>query len=127
MAKKSISDISVTGLKVLMRVDFNVPLDADCRVTDDRRIREALPSIRSVIDRGGRLVLCSHLGQPKDGEDLSKYSLAPAAVVLAQLLGQDVAFASDTVAQTLRRKSLRFRTAAWCSLKTCDSTRAKKG
>jgi phosphoglycerate kinase len=97
MAKKSISDISVTGLKVLMRVDFNVPLDADCRVTDDRRIREALPSIRSVIDRGGRLVLCSHLGQPKDGEDLSKYSLAPAAAALAQLLGQDVAFASDTV------------------------------
>ncbi|MFM8476159.1 MAG: phosphoglycerate kinase [Planctomycetaceae bacterium] len=97
MAKKSISDISVSGLRVLMRVDFNVPLDADCRVTDDRRIREALPSIRSVVDRGGRLVLCSHLGQPKDGEDLTKYSLRPAAAVLAQLLGQDVAFASDTV------------------------------
>jgi phosphoglycerate kinase len=104
MAKKSISDISVTGLKVLMRVDFNVPLDADCRVTDDRRIREALPSIRSVIDRGGRLVLCSHLGQPKDGEDLSKYSLAPAAAVLAQLLGQDVAFASDTVGADAQAK-----------------------
>ena len=104
MAKKSISDISVTGLKVLMRVDFNVPLDADCRVTDDRRIREALPSIRSVIDRGGRLVLCSHLGQPKDGEDLSKYSLAPAAAVLAQLLGQDVAFASDTVGTDAQAK-----------------------
>lgn len=97
MAKKSISDISVSGLRVLMRVDFNVPLDADCRVTDDRRIREALPSIRSVVDRGGRLVLCSHLGQPKDGEDLTKYSLRPAAAVLAQLLGQDVAFAADTV------------------------------
>lgn len=104
MAKKSISDISVTGLKVLMRVDFNVPLDADCRVTDDRRIREALPSIRSVIDRGGRLVLCSHLGQPKDGEDLSIYSLAPAAAVLAQLLGQDVAFASDTVGADAQAK-----------------------
>jgi len=104
MAKKSISDISVTGLRTLMRVDFNVPLDADCRVTDDRRIREALPSIRSVIDRGGRLVLCSHLGQPKDGEDLSKYSLAPAAAVLAHLLGQDVAFASDTVGPDAQAK-----------------------
>lgn len=104
MAKKSISDISVTGLRTLMRVDFNVPLDADCRVTDDRRIREALPSIRSVIDRGGKLVLCSHLGQPKDGEDLSKYSLAPAAAVLAHLLGQDVAFASDTVGPDAQAK-----------------------
>jgi phosphoglycerate kinase len=97
MAKKSISDISVSGLRVLMRVDFNVPLDGDCQVTDDRRIREALPSIRSVTDRGGRLVLCSHLGQPKDGEDLSKYSLRPAAAVLSKLLGREVAFASDTV------------------------------
>lgn len=104
MAKKSISDISVSGLRVLMRVDFNVPLDADCRVTDDRRIREALPSIRSVVDRGGRLVLCSHLGQPKDGEDLTKYSLRPAAAVLAQLLGQDVAFAADTVGPDAQAK-----------------------
>ena len=104
MAKKSISDISVSGLRVLMRVDFNVPLDADCRVTDDRRIREALPSIRSVVDRGGRLVLCSHLGQPKDGEDLTKYSLRPAAAVLAQLLGLDVAFAADTVGPDAQAK-----------------------
>ncbi len=104
MAKKSISDIPVSGLKVLMRVDFNVPLDADCRVTDDRRIREALPSIRSVIDRGGQLVLCSHLGQPKDGEDTAKYSLRPAAAVLAQLLGQEVAFAADTVGSDAQAK-----------------------
>ncbi|MFM7058061.1 MAG: phosphoglycerate kinase [Planctomycetota bacterium] len=104
MAKKSISDLPVSGLKVLMRVDFNVPLDADCQVTDDRRIREALPSIRSVIDRGGQLVLCSHLGQPKDGEDLAKYSLRPAAAVLARLLGQDVAFAADTVGADAQAK-----------------------
>jgi len=97
MAKKSISDLAVSGKTVLMRVDFNVPLDAACNVTDDRRIREALPSIRSVVDRGGRLVLCSHLGQPKDGEDLAKYSLRPAAAVLANLLGRPVTFAADTV------------------------------
>ena len=97
MAKKSIADVDVAGKTVLMRVDFNVPLDDQCNVTDDRRVRMAVPSIKSVIDRGGKLVLCSHLGQPKDGEDLAKYSLKPAAAVLASLLGKPVAFASDTV------------------------------
>lgn len=97
MAKKSIADVPVSGKTVLMRVDFNVPLDDNCRVTDDRRVRMAVPSIRSVIDRGGKLILCSHLGQPKDGEDLSKYSLKPAAEVLSNLLGTPVAFAADTV------------------------------
>lgn len=97
MAKKSIADVNVAGKSVLMRVDFNVPLDESCNVTDDRRIREALPSIKSVLDRGGKLILCSHLGQPKDGEDLGKYSLKPAAAVLAKLLGTSVAFATDTV------------------------------
>ena len=97
MAKKSIADVDVAGKTVLMRVDFNVPLDDQCNVTDDRRVRMAVPSIKSVIDRGGKLVLCSHLGQPKDGEDLAKYSLKPAAVVLASLLGKPVAFATDTV------------------------------
>ncbi|MCX7396978.1 MAG: phosphoglycerate kinase [Planctomycetales bacterium] len=97
MAKKSIADVDVAGKTVLMRVDFNVPLDDQCNVTDDRRVRMAVPSIKSVIDRGGKLVLCSHLGQPKDGEDLAKYSLKPAAAVLASLLGKPVAFATDTV------------------------------
>lgn len=97
MAKKSIADVDVAGKTVLMRVDFNVPLDEQCNVTDDRRVRMAVPSIKSVIDRGGKLVLCSHLGQPKDGEDLAKYSLKPAAAVLASLLGKPVAFATDTV------------------------------
>ena len=97
MAKKSIADVDVAGKTVLMRVDFNVPLDEQCNVTDDRRVRMAVPSIKSVIDRGGKLVLCSHLGQPKDGEDLAKYSLKPAAAVLASLLGKPVTFATDTV------------------------------
>lgn len=97
MAKKSIADVNVAGKTVLMRVDFNVPLDDQCNVTDDRRVRMAVPSIKSVIDRGGKLILCSHLGQPKDGEDLGKYSLKPAAEVLSGLLGKPVAFASDTV------------------------------
>lgn len=80
-----------------MRVDFNVPLDDNQNVTDDRRINMALPSIKSVIERGGRVILMSHLGRPKgDGGD-AKYSLKPAAVKLAELLGQEVAFATDTI------------------------------
>jgi len=97
MAKKSIADVNVAGKTVLMRVDFNVPLDDHCNVTDDRRVRMAIPSIRSVIDRGGKVILCSHLGRPEPGQDNSKESLKPAAVVLAGLLGKPVAFATDAV------------------------------
>ena len=104
MAKKSISDIEVAGQKVLMRVDFNVPLDGSGAITDDRRIRGAVPSIRSVIDRGGQLILCSHLGNPKAGEDLSAFSLRPAAERLAELLEQPVAFAADTVGEDAQQK-----------------------
>ena len=103
MAKKTIADTDVAGKKVLMRVDFNVPLDGTT-VTDDGRIRMALPSIKSVIDRGGRLILMSHLGRPTPGEDNSKYSLAPAAAKLAELLGKDVAFAADTVGDDAKAK-----------------------
>lgn len=95
MAKKTIADVDVAGKKVLMRVDFNVPLDGTT-VTDDGRIRMALPSIKSVIDRGGRLILMSHLGDPEK-KPFKKVSAAPAAAKLAELLGKDVAFASDTV------------------------------
>ena len=104
MAKKMISDVDVAGKTVLMRVDFNVPLGDDLNVTDDRRIRMALPSINSVIERGGRLVLMSHAGRPKKDQDNSKYSLKPAATKLAELLGKDVAFATDTVGDDARAK-----------------------
>ena len=96
MAKKSIDSVDVSGEKVLMRVDFNVPLDDDQNITDDRRIEMALPSIKSVIDRGGKLILMSHLGRPK-GEASQKYSLAPAAKRLGEILGSPVHFAKDTV------------------------------
>ena len=96
MAKKSIQAVDVSGKTVLMRVDFNVPLDDQQKITDDRRIRMALPSIRSVVDRGGRLILISHLGRPKDKPE-AKYSLKPAAVRLGEMLGKAVAFATDTV------------------------------
>jgi phosphoglycerate kinase len=97
MAKKTIDDVAVAGKTVLMRVDFNVPLDDHGVITDDRRIRMALPSIQSVIDRGGKLILMSHLGRPKgDGND-SKYSLAPTAKRLGELLDTPVHFAKDTI------------------------------
>ena len=97
MAKKTIDQIEVAGKKILMRVDFNVPLDESQTITDDRRIRMALPSIQSVIDRGGRLILMSHLGRPEGKGFEEKYSLAPVAKRLGELLGKPVAMASDTV------------------------------
>lgn len=104
MAKLSIADIDVSGKKVLMRVDFNVPLDDNGQITDDRRIEMALPSIKSVIERGGSLVLMSHLGRPEPGQDNSKYSLKPAAARLGELLGKPVAFAEDTVGDSASAK-----------------------
>ena len=104
MAKKTIDDVDVAGKTVLVRVDFNVPLDDDGNITDDRRIEMALPTIQSVLDRGGRLVLMSHLGRPGGHGHEDKFSLAPAAKRLGQLLGRDVIMAGDTVGQDARAK-----------------------
>ncbi len=95
MPKKTVSSVDVKGKKVLMRVDFNVPLEGST-ITDDRRIAQALPTIKNVLDRGGRLILMSHLGRPKGGPE-AKYSLAPAAARLGELLGKPVAFAKDCI------------------------------
>lgn len=103
MAKKSIADVDVAGKTVLIRVDFNVPLDDSQTITDDRRIVMALPTIKSVLDRGGKVVLMSHLGRPK-GAPEPKFSLAPAAKRLGELLGKDVAFATDTVGEDAQAK-----------------------
>ena len=89
---KTLDDLDVAGRRVLVRVDFNVPL-AEGRITDDARIRAALPTLRELRDQGGRLVLLSHLGRPK-GRD-PKFSLRPAAERLEQLLGEPVALAED--------------------------------
>ena len=103
MPKKTIADIEVAGQKVLMRVDFNVPLNDSGEITDDRRIEMALPSINSVVQRGGQLILISHLGRPK-GKAVAKMSLAPAAKQLGKLIGKDVSFATDTIGDDAKAK-----------------------
>ncbi len=96
MAKLSIDDLNLSGKNVLMRVDFNVPLDEQQYITDDLRIRAALPSIKKVINDGGRAILCSHLGRPK-GERKPSLSLKPVAEHLSKLLGKEVLFANDCI------------------------------
>ncbi len=95
MNKLTIDDLPLSGRKVLMRVDFNVPLK-DGRVTDDLRIRESMPSIKKVVEAGGKLVLMSHLGRPKGGP-APEFSLKPVMTVLEKLSGRTVHFAADCV------------------------------
>ena len=96
MTKLSIDDLALKGKTVLMRVDFNVPLDTNRTITDDLRIRAALPSINRVVADGGRAVLCSHLGRPK-GERKPEFSLKPVADHLATLVEAPVTFAADCI------------------------------
>ena len=128
MAKKTIQEVDVKNQKVLMRVDFNVPLDDKQAITDDTRIRMALPSIESVLNRGGALILMSHLGRPKGAPtDAAKYSMRPTAVRLGELLGKPVAFATDTIGPDAQAKVETARAAAACWFwKTCGSIRANR-
>jgi phosphoglycerate kinase len=103
MNKLTIKELDLRGKRVFIRVDFNVPLK-DGVVTDDTRIRETLPTLKLAIEKGGRLVLASHLGRPKGGPD-AKYSMKPAANKLGELLGKAVAFAADCVGADAEAKS----------------------
>ena len=100
MNKKSIQDIDVDGKKVLVRVDFNVPLDENGTITDDRRIREALPTIRYLREHNAKVILMSHLGRPK-GKFNMKYSLKPVAERLSGKLGAEVRLAGDVIGEIL--------------------------
>ena len=93
LGKKTVEDLDVKGKNVLVRCDFNVPMK-DGVITNDNRIVAALPTLKKLIEKGGRLVLCSHLGKPKNGPE-EKFSLAPVAVRLSELLGKKVVFAND--------------------------------
>ena len=101
MNKKTVQDICVKGKKVLVRCDFNVPLDADKNITDETRINAALPTIKYLLDNGAAVILCSHLGRPK-GEFNMKYSLAPVAKRLSEKLGFEVKLASDVIGESAK-------------------------
>ncbi len=101
MSKVSIADLNLKGKRVLIRVDFNVPLNDKQEVTDDTRIRAALPTIRHAVDQGGKVLLISHLGRPK-GKVIPAMSLAPVAGRLSQLLGQPVRMASDCIGDAVK-------------------------
>ena len=104
MAKKTVADIDVKGKKVLMRCDFNVPLDGNGTITSDARIVKALPTIKHILENGGALILMSHLGRPK-GQPDPKFSLSPVAKRLSELLGQEVVFAEDCIGDDPKAKA----------------------
>jgi phosphoglycerate kinase len=99
--KLSITDLELSGKRVFMRVDFNVPLDDNNEITDDTRIRAAVPTIQYAIDKGAKLILASHLGRPKGKVD-ARFSLAPAARRLSELLGKEVKLAPDSVGDEVK-------------------------
>ena len=101
MNKKSIEDINVEGKKVLVRCDFNVPLDENKNITDENRLIGALPTIKYLIDHKAKVILCSHLGRPK-GEFNPKFSLKPVAKRLSELLGQEVKMADDVIGESAK-------------------------
>ena len=100
--KKSVEDLQVNGKKVLVRVDFNVPLDENKNVTDDNRIVGALPTIKYLVNNNAKVILCSHLGRPK-GEFNEKYSLKPVVKRLSELLGQEVKMADDVIGESAKK------------------------
>ena len=96
--KKTVRDIDVRDKRVLLRADYNVPLDARGNITDDYRIKQSLPTVRYLLDKGAKLIICSHLGRPSGPQD-TKYSLFPVAKRLKELLDQDVEFVPDCIGE----------------------------
>ena len=100
--KKNITDVTVTNKRVFVRCDFNVPLDANCQITDDTRIQKTLPTIQYLLDHDAKVILASHLGRPK-GQVIEKYSLKPVAARLSELLGRKVIMAPDCVGPDVQK------------------------
>lgn len=100
--KKTIDDVRLRGKRVIIRADFNIPLDESLQITDDTRIRSTLPTINRVVDEGAKVILCSHLGRPKGAFD-PRYSLAPVAKRLGRLLGKEVIFAPDCIGPAVEK------------------------
>jgi phosphoglycerate kinase len=118
MEKLSITDVELAGKRVLIRVDFNVPLDERQVVTDDTRIRAALPTIRYALDKGAKILLVSHLGRPK-GKVVPAMSLAPAARRLSDLLGKPVAMATDCIGEAVEAAAAQLAPGQVLMLENC--------
>ena len=122
--KKTVKDIDVKGKKVLLRCDFNVPQDkATGAITDDKRIRAALPTIQYLMEQGAAVIACSHLGKPKEGPD-PKFSLAPVAARLGELLGKEIIMAADVVGEDAKAKAAALQPGQILLL---ENTRFEKG
>ena len=104
--KKSVEDLNVAGKRVIVRVDFNVPLDKETgtKITDDKRIKGALPTIKYLVDNNAKVILVSHLGRPKNGPE-AKFSMKPAADRLAELIGKPVTLAADVIGEDAKAKA----------------------
>jgi phosphoglycerate kinase len=105
MAKKTVADIDVKGKRVLMRVDFNVPINDKGEITSDNRIVMAMPTIKTIVEKGGRVILMSHLGRP-DGEKKLEFTMKPVARRLSELLGKPVTFADDCIGADVKAKAM---------------------
>src|SRR3989338_3284835 len=103
MAKKTIKDVDLKAKRVLIRVDFNVPLDENLKITDDTRIRASLPTIKYALDHGAKVILMSHLGRP-DGKVVEKLRLAPAAKRSSELLARPVSALKDCIGADVKRE-----------------------
>ena len=122
--KKTILDVDVAGKKVLLRCDFNVPQDKETgEITSDKRIVAALPTIQYLLENGAAVIACSHLGKPKNGPE-AKFSLAPVAKRLGELLGQDVIFAADVVGEDAKAKAAALQSG---QIMLLENTRFEKG
>ncbi len=113
--KMTIEDVQVQGKRVLVRVDFNVPMDANKKITDENRIIGALPTIQYLVKNGAKVILCSHMGRPK-GQFNDKYSLAPVAVRLGELLGQEVKMCKDVIGEDADRVTASLQNGEVCLL-----------
>lgn len=108
MSKKTIEDIDLKGKKVLVRCDFNVPMDGNQNITDNRRIVAAIPTIKYLLENDCSIILCSHLGRPK-GEFKPEYSLKPVAKELSRLLGKNIIMAEDVIGEDAQEKALKLK------------------
>lgn len=125
MEKKTLCDLELNGKKALVRVDYNVPMDAEGNITDDTRITASLDTLRYLLEHGAAVILMAHLGRPK-GEVNKKYSLEPVAAYLSKLLDMPVAFAHDCIGEEAEKMAAALKPGEVLMLETCVSIKKKK-